>query len=305
MNFSLVFDAAAGLAETPVWDGRKGLLYWTDFTAGAIHGFNPQTGKNISFSPHGGMIGSAVLTDEPDVLLCALDAGICLFNTKTTELELLYDINKNTPQNRCNELRVDAEGRIVVSTFSKQFGSPDYTADQFGSFFMIDTDGSLCTIVPKINQYNGIVWTKNGQTMYVVDSYNSLLVAFDYDPASGPVSGPKKVLDFSEIGMPDGMAIDSLDNLYVCHWSGKISLWDQDLNLADIYTLPVPEICCCGFGGDDLKYLYVTTGSFGYTAEQLQNRNGAGGIFCARVDIPGAKPGFYKTAGTKKLHTKL
>ena len=129
--------------------------------------------------------------------------------------------------------------------------------------------------------------------MFVIDTYNAKLLSFDYDSKRGPISGAKERLDFSEIGMPDGMSIDSEDSLYVCHWTGKISVWDRSLHLREIIEFPVEQVCCGGFGGEDGKDYYVATARYAYTEEQLLNRRGAGGLFHTRVRTAGASEHFY------------
>lgn len=293
MSFALVFDANVTLLETPVWDNRTKSLYCTDLFTGDVYAYDPSNGSAKVYRTGGGMIGSVIPCSDESKLLCALDKGICLYDIPTGNLTVISDPNGGNPNNRYNDTRVDVKGRIFASTVSKLYGTPEYRPDMFGNFYMVDTDGSVKTIVEGINQYNCIVWNKDNTEMFVIDTYNSKLLSFDYDTATGPTSGPKERLDFSEIGMPDGMSIDSNDTLYICHWVGKISVWDKSLSLIRIMEFPVDQVCCGGFGGETMKDFYVATAQYAYTPEQMADRRGAGGLFCANMQVLGTGDHFY------------
>jgi sugar lactone lactonase YvrE len=87
--------------------------------------------------------------------------------------------------------------------------------------------------------------------------------------------------------MPDGLNVDTEGNIYVSHWSGRISVWDKNHKLITDIRFPVEQACCGGFGGEDLKDFYVATARYAFTEEQFKKRNGAGGIFLARSEFTG------------------
>lgn len=292
-GFELVLDTNVTLLETPIWDRRTKQLYCTDLFLGNIYAYEPETGVAECFATNGGAIGSAVPTSDPNRLLCALDCGICLYDLTTKTLTRLFDPNDGNKNNRYNDTRVDARGRIFASTVSKLYGTADYRPDMLGDFYMIDIDGREYKLVSGINQYNAIVWNAQNTEMFVIDTFHSKLLSFDYDIERGPLSGPKERLDLSGIGTPDGMCIDTDDTLYICHWSGKISVWDKTLACRVIIHFPVEQVCCGGFGGADMKDFYVATARYAYTEEQMKDRRGAGGLFRARMDTAGAPDHFY------------
>lgn len=293
MKFDLVFDCNVVLAETPIWDARNSKLYWTDLFAGDVHEYCPATQNDIMWKT-GKSIGTAVPCDKEGLFFVALEDGMFLFEAETGKLELIADPEPGRDENRYNDSRVDAAGRIFTSSVSCLYATDDYKPDMLGSFYMVDTDKTVHTIVEGINQYNAIVWNADNTKMFVVDTFNQTLLVFDYDIDSGPKGAQKVALEFGELGTPDGLSIDTMDNLYVCHWTGKISVWDKDLNAKEVWDFPVPQVCCSGFGGADMKEFYVATARYGYTPEQLENRNGAGGIFMGRNEVAGAADHFYK-----------
>jgi len=295
MDFKLLIDAKVGIAETPIWDSRIGQLYWTDVGTGDIYRYDPEEGTQEVWKT-GKMIGSAIPTDDPDKMFCALDGGLFLFDLETEKLKFLCDPDER-PDYRYNDSRIDAKGRIFTSSVSTVYGSDDYTPDMKGNFYMVDKDGTVTELVSGVNQYNGIVWNKDNTKMIVVDTYNYKLLVFPYDIERGPTGPCEKEVDVEAFGMPDGVSIDEEDNLYVCHWAGKVSVWDKDLNNTGIVDFPVEYAACGGFGGADMRDFYVASASWGYTEEELDKNPGAGGIFIARVETAGRPDYFYNTAG--------
>jgi sugar lactone lactonase YvrE len=270
-------------------------LYWTDLFVGCVHRYDPKTGDDECFDTRSGPIGGAVPCDDENKLLVAVGTELHIFDLITGTLSLVAAPEPGQSGNRCNDTRADARGRIFTSTVSMTYGTDAYRPDMLGAFYMVDVDGAVRTLVDGVNQYNAIVWNSDDTKMFVVDTHNEKLLAFDYDIEKGPVSGPRVVIDFHEdFGMPDGLSIDSDDNLYTCHWTGKISIWDKAFNLKETVFFPVSYACCGGFAGEYLTDFYVATSKYGYTPREIARNPGAGGIFLAKTHIKGSLDHFYK-----------
>ncbi len=287
MEFKLLIDSKFSIAETPIWDGDIDRLYWTDLFTGDVHRYDPAAGTDECFAT-GGIIGSAVPCVDKSRVLAVIEDGAFLLDLTTGEKRLVADPENGNPKNRYNDSRCDARGRLFMSSVAKTYGTDAYTPDQTGAFYMVDTDGTVSTVVDGIQQYNAMVWTGDDRTLLVADTYHEKLLAFDYDIDKGPVSGPREVLDFAgKQGMPDGLSIDVEDNIYICHWSGVISVWDKDFrHLRDI-PFPVEQIACGGFGGRDMRDFYVAAAAYCYTEADFLKNPGAGGLFVARSQIQG------------------
>jgi sugar lactone lactonase YvrE len=295
VKFELVHDANVCLAETPIWDVRNKRLYWTDMFEGEIFEYDPATGNERKWTTGGRIIGSAVPAENPGELFTALEDGMYRLDKATGTLSLIADPDQGNTKNQYNDSRIDSEGRIYTSSLAKTYTTPHYTPDQTGSFYQIERDGTVKKLRDGVNQFNCMVWNRENTKMWVADTYNKLLLEWDYDPSQGAVGNGRTALDFNgKQETPDGMSVDTEGNLYICHWSGTISLWDKNLVWKEDIPFPVEQVCACGFGGDDMKDFYVTTAHFGYTPEQLKDRNGAGGIFKARSPIAGLAEHFLK-----------
>ena len=292
MDFKLVIDSKFSIAETPVWDEKIGRLYWTDLFPGDVHRYNPATGGDDKFFT-GGIIGSAIPCVDTGKILVVIETGAYILDLASGDMKLVADPENGNEKNRYNDSRCDARGRLFMSSVAKTYGTDAYTPDQLGALYMVDTDGSVKTVVDGINQYNTMVWTSDNKTMIVADTYHEKLLAFDYDIEKGPVSGPREVVDFSgKQGMPDGVSMDIEDNIYVCHWSGVISVWDKNFNFVKNIHFPVEQIACGGFGGADMKDFYVASAAYCYSDEDFAKNPGAGGMFVARSEIEG-RPDYF------------
>lgn len=294
MDFKIVINKKAELAETPFWDEKTKTLFWTDLMAGTVHRFVPETGGDREFQT-GKMIGCAIPCTSGKVL-CVLEDGLYKLDFDSGILELLLAVEADRSDFRFNDAGCDALGRVFISSTAKCYGSPDYREDMKGSFYMVDTDFSLKKIVSEMEHYNGICFTKDNKTMYVVDSCNKKLLAFPYDLNIGPAGEPVIAIQFSDdFFAPDGLAIDEEENVYVTFWNGWLTKWNPvSGELLQKIAMNCPFITCPSFGGDDLRDLYVTTSTWGYTEEDMQKYPDAGGIYLGRTDVPGRLDHYYK-----------
>jgi len=294
MKFDLVHDANVELAETPIWDNRNKCLYWTEMLAGNIFEYNPATKAEQKW-PTGKIIASAVPSENPNELFVANIDGMHIMDKATGELTLLCAPEPGNGKNFHNDTRIDCRGRIFTSSVALSYLTPDYNPGETGSFYQIGRDGKIKKLLDKVQQLNCMVWNLDNTRMWVADTYNKKLLEWDYTPEDGAAGNCRVVLDFAgKQESPDGMALDSEGNLYICHWSGTISVWDNNLKWKEDIPFPVQQVCACGFGGEDMKDFYVTTARYGYTEGQLKDRRGAGGIFMAHSPIPGLPSFFYK-----------
>jgi len=190
---------------------------------------------------------------------------------------------------RFNDAGCDARGRLFISSTANCYGSPDFKPEMKGSFYMVDNDLNLKVIVPEMEHYNGICFTKDNKTMFVVDSYNFAILAFPYDLDAGPAGDPEVFIKVPEEYFAiDGLAIDEEENLFLSTWSGWLLKYDSSTGqLIGRFEMSCPYTSCPGFGGVDRKDLYVTTSTWGYGQAELDQYPDAGGIFRARTDVPG------------------
>ena len=299
-DFRVLSEHRSLLAETPIWDGRIKRLYWTDLFEGTVHRFDPETGLDESVETNS-CIGAAIPCNVEGKLLVAIDDGLMILDFDSGDLELIAAPETEMDGFRYNDTRCDAIGRIFTSTVSSKYPDPDFDPDKIaGKFFMIEPDGKVTVLVDHIAQYNTIFFDNGNNYLFVVDTYNRKLLRFDYAQESGVYGKPETVIVFDD--MPDGVSVDIEDHIYVCHWGEKkhITVWDiKDFSFIHSIPFPVKNVCCGGFGGQDMKDFYVATSSYGLLDDDPDFENGAGAIFFARSITPGKPENFYRIKNKK------
>jgi sugar lactone lactonase YvrE len=250
-----------------------------DIEGCALHIFDPATGLDRAL-PTGARVGT-VVPAGPDAVVVALQSGIHRLNTTTGALTLLANPLTGSDL-RFNDGKCDPAGRLWVGTMALD-ARPGAAA-----LYRLDADLSLHEVLAPVSISNGLVWTADRRTMYYVDTPTLTVQAFDYDDASGRLSPGRPVIRFAPgQGSPDGMTIDSQDNLWIALWGGgRIECYNPRTGeLLHTVRVPARLTSSCAFGGPDLQTLYITTARQGLSADELRQHPHSGDLFQAR---PGA-----------------
>ena len=100
---------------------------------------------------------------------------------------------------------------------------------------------------------NGITFSPNGRILYVANSDDRTVVAYDVDRGGEPSN--ERVLISGVDGVPDGIRTDEKGNIYVA--AKGIAIYNPEGKLTA--TLPVGETPAnCAFGDGDFQTLYIT-----------------------------------------------
>lgn len=101
------------------------------------------------------------------------------------------------------------------------------------------------------------------------------------EDADGSVSAWRVFARVSE-GIPDGLAVAEDGSVWVAIADGGcVIAFEPDGAERTRLPVPLPMVTSVCFGGDDLRDLYVVTGSRGGPSENC------GTVFRTRVDVPG------------------
>lgn len=284
-----VLDARAGLGESPVWCSEEQALYWVDMLAPALFRLDPATGTQQSWwMPE---LISAVGLREGGGAVVSLRTGLHLLDLESGALSFLApDPEDEQPATRLNDGKVAPEGRFWVGSMDEERQSRP-----LGSLYRLDPDHSCHQILTDLTISNGLAWSPDGSTMYLADTVQQWIRAYDYDPASGAISNQRVLASGPETGGPDGGTTD-LEGYY---WSaggfaGVLNRWAPDGRLDRQIKLPIPKPSSLCFGGPELTTIYITSIRAGLSAEQLAQAPLSGGIFALDVDTPGTPAARYR-----------
>jgi sugar lactone lactonase YvrE len=278
----LLINAQCLVGEGPIWDDEKQVLYWVDILNSTLFIYDPATAENRAFNI-GQHVGTVVPRASGGLLLAVRD-GFAFFDPDTQELTMIDDPEAHLPGNRFNDGKCDPAGRFWAGTMAY-----DNPTDQ-GSLYRLDADFSVHKMLDNIGISNGIAWSLDHSTMYFIDSIRYTVRAFDYDIETGDIAGERVVIHVpKEVGLPDGMAIDSDGMLWVAHFGGsQVCRWSPESGkILETIMLPVSCVTACAFGGANLDTLFITSASHVLDEEDLDHEPHAGGLFAVKPGYRG------------------
>jgi sugar lactone lactonase YvrE len=277
----LALDARAELGEGPVWDSELGRLIWVDITGERVHRFDPLTGDDETTAV-GQPVGAAS-PRIPDGLVLAVRDGFVFLDLERARLQLVAEVEAETPGNRMNDGKCDAAGRFWAGTMPFAGNRPS------GALYRLDSDLSVSRMLDGVTISNGIAWSPDGRSMYYIDSPTYRVDVFDYDVDAGEIAKRRTLFELpADGGLPDGMTVDAEGLLWIAFWGvGAVRRYTPDGLLAAVVELPVSLVTSCAFGGPDLADLYITSASGPLSPEQAVDQPVAGGLFRARPGVSG------------------
>ncbi|RKM61903.1 SMP-30/gluconolactonase/LRE family protein [Butyrivibrio sp. CB08] len=284
-----VFDNAKyALGEGPYYDPRYGRLSWVDILDNCLWTLSAD-GEKRNFDL-GQPIGAAIPRKHSEGFLLAAADG--LYSYENGKARLAKDLRKvYKPYWRSNDAKADPRGRIFfgASVRDDKYEAEGALYSYDASLRIGDVDSLVTCMQPDTKIANGMAWSADQKKFYFSDSLEHAVFVYDYDVETGNISD-RKVLFTVENGVPDGMCIDSEDNLYLAVWGGsrveKRSGQTGEL-LAVIETMAEHTTSCC-FGGEQMKTLFITSSGDGLNGEF------DGCIFKCELDVKGVAPDYAK-----------
>ncbi len=278
-----VWPVGAILGEGPLWSAADQAVWFVDIKAPAVHRFHPGSGEKRSWSAPARV--GFVLPTTSGWMIAGLKTGLHRFNPETGNFALLHVVEPHAPNNRLNDGFVDSEGFLW-------FGSMDDSeAEPSGALYQLNDTGCIRRD-PGYVVSNGPAESPDGRVLYHTDTLAGIIYAFDRTRA-GSLSSKRVFARFGPgEGFPDGPTVDAEG----CVWTGVFGGWGLRRyspagELLTTLRLPCSAVTKVAFGDDDLKTLYITTAHVALDAEQRKQQPLAGGLFRARVDVPGLPQG--------------
>jgi sugar lactone lactonase YvrE len=185
---------------------------------------------------------------------------------------------------RFNDGKCDPAGRFWAGTMAYDL------APGAGTLYRLDRGGVVRPVIPGLTISNGLAWDEARGVMYHIDTIPRTVWAYDYDLDSGAIARRRVAWQVPEaLGYPDGMTLDAVGRLWIAFFGGGcVRCWDPlGRTIVHVVALPVSQVTACTFGGPDLQELYITTAWEHMTRAQRAAEPLAGGLFRARLDVPG------------------
>ena len=290
INPSLAFQAEATTGEGAIWHPERNTLFWVDIEGKTLYEYVPDL-KDCRHWKFDRMV-STVVPETDSTVIVSLQNEIVRVNLSDSTLTSVAPIPDNNGKIRCNDGKCDPSGRLWVGTMG--FGAPKGAA----SLYCVWPDGTVKVKIPGVTISNGIVWSSNKKYMYYNDTPTRKIARYRYDNTSGDILYDGIAVRIPEgTGSPDGMTIDSNDNLWVAQWGGGgvycYNPYTSELLLKVV--VPAPNVASCAFGGKDLDELYITTARAGLSPEQLKEFPLSGSVFRCKPGATGVEAYAFKS----------
>lgn len=284
-----VLPVRCKLGEGPLWDWREQVLHWVDIDLDTLHRYDPATGRH-DVCDIGLAVGCLALR-KADGLLLATRHGFASWDWDSRKLEFLADPERDQAT-RFNDGAVDNQGRFWAGTIALD---PNKYHLATNRLYRFDPDGTVHLMETGLTISNGLGWSPDSKTMYLTDTMQQMIYAYDFDASTGTISHRRTfVQTLGQEGYPDGLTVDAEG--YV--WSARIAAWqliryDPSGQVERKIALPVKCPTSCAFGGSNLDQLYITSSWHILTDEEKGDQPEAGDLFVTSPGVRGQRANLF------------
>jgi D-xylonolactonase len=262
-----------GLVEAPVWRPGVG-LYFSDVLGGGVWRLGLDGAVSQAVPKRRGVGGMALHADGGLIVGGRNVAWV----GEDGETRVLLAPDAIPGAIGFNDLTTDRAGRIYVGSLAyRVFADPPKP----GFLHVIDLDGSMRTLSDGVMLTNGLGFSPDGGRLYHSDARAGLVRVYDVN-ADGSV-GPWR--QFATLGagrIADGLKVAADGSVWGADArGGRVAVFEPSGAHRMDLAVPLPMVTSLCFAGDDLKDLYVVTGSEGGPSETC------GAIFKTRADVAG------------------
>lgn len=234
--------------EGPAFD-KNGNLYVVNFEKDGTVGIVKPNGQAELFVslPEGSTANSAKFDSKGNMYLADF----------TGHNVLKVDMKTKAVTTYVHSDRFNQPNDIIINKKDQLFASDPNWKEGTGQLWRIDAGGKLILLADQMGTTNGLALSPDEKTLYVNESVQRKIWAFDVD-AAGNLSGKRLFAEFADFGF-DGMACDNKGNLFVTrHGKGVIAILSPDGTL--LREVPLKGKSCSNlvFGGKGGKTVYVT-----------------------------------------------
>lgn len=288
----------AQLGEGVRWDARRDELLHLDILAGRIFREHVASDGGLSrVAAHTvpGTVGAIAPIEGDDGWILAAGRGFVYLRPDGSSRRIADVAPEGT---RMNDAACDPSGRFWAGTLAEDH-HPGGAA-----LYRLDRDGRTELMLDGLTISNGLGWSPDGKTMYLIDSGPRVIHAFAFDAERGTFSDGRVLVTVAEeVGAPDGMTVDAAGDLWVAvYGGGRVNRYSPEGALLDVAPVPAEQSTCCAFGGPGMQRLYVTTASENWSDSQRRAKPEAGLVYRLGTHATGRpaalfrpEPGWWRT----------
>ncbi len=260
---AMVEQVATGFVftEGALWHSAQSYLLFSDIIGNQMHRWDAVQGTT-SFRRPSNMANGNTWDLQGRLLTCEHASSRVVRTEHDGTLTVLASHFEGRALNSPNDIVVKSDGAIYFTDpiFGRREPHGVLRAPELdhSSVYRIDPhNGALSRLSPRLEQPNGLCFSLDESLLYVNDSPRKQIHVFPV-LADGTLGSGRlfATLPGEEPGVPDGMKVDTLGNVYCCGPGGIHVLSPEGHRMARIRF---PEKSCnMAFGDDDHRTLYVT-----------------------------------------------
>jgi gluconolactonase len=243
-------SAGHRFTEGPVWS-REGYLLFSDVPNNRLIKLIPGEGTSVTRENSNGANGNT-FDKEGRLYTCESRTRRVIRFDKKGAVEVLAEKWEGKRLNAPNDIVVRRDGHVYFT--DPAFGNQSDTRElDFYGVYHIALKGELKLVAKPAGRPNGIAISPNGRILYVANSDERNIRAYDLDRNGEPSN--ERILVKGIEGVPDGIRVDEKGNLYVTAKGVAVySAQGKPIHTFDLAETPAN----CAFGDPDFQTLYIT-----------------------------------------------
>ncbi len=247
-----------GFTEGPIWCGDY--LLFSDIPRNRIirlqmHSYGPEI---TTFRTPSGNSNGLTLDRSGRLIACEHSTRRVTRTEVDGSVRVLADSYQGGRLNSPNDVVVRSDGSIFFTDPSFGLGNPPKWKEvPSNGVYRIAPDGELVLLVDDFNMPNGLAFSPDETVLYVNDTAQRHIRAFDVSP-DGSISNGRVLIEMKlpEAGAPDGMKVDCQGNVYC---TGPGGIWIMEPGGKSLGRILMPEQPAnFAWGDPDWKTLYIT-----------------------------------------------
>lgn len=252
VSVSVAVSRRAECGEGPIWNPRSNAVHWVDIVKGEMLETDFSRGTT-RVTEYPAMVGAAAPRVSGGIV-AAVTSGFVGLDADGA-VDRRADI---LPVGiRMNDAKTDPAGRFWAGSCEMGF------AEGLGRLWRLDEDWEPVVVLEDLTLPNGLGWSPDGSTFYLVDTQSREILRFDFDPETSTITSEASVLVDAGVfpeGLPDGLAVDTRGHLWVASYGGA-AVHEFSPEGVRLRTVPIPTLqtTSCNFVGPQLDELWVTS----------------------------------------------
>ena len=256
-----------GFTEGPIWHPNEKHLTFSDIPSNRMHRWSEETGVTVYREPSN-LANGNTFDKQGRILSCEHGTSRVVREELDGSINVLASHWDGKELNSPNDIVVRSNGDIFFT--DPTFGRADHTGiprelelDLRGVYKIDGHSGELTLLRSDFTQPNGLAFSQDEQVLYVADTPEMHIRKFEVGDDGTLTGGDIFTRSTGEgAGAPDGLKVDSEDNVYCCGPGGVHVYAPDGVCLGVIQT---PAFCAnFTWGGDDYLTFYMTSSNHLY-----------------------------------------